>query len=504
MIKKLLFSLIALLGFMQVNAQNETNFCWSIDYEIWNDNGQPALNIDCGNDDAFNAGDEITMELWVRAYTFAENRKLMGKCVMNDPFDNGYILGFENLHVYAEYFNPTKQEVPRPGDGPMPADSAFVHIVSTYSAITGKIKNYVNGVPFGETSMFPAAPIVGNDRSFGIGNAPWDFMVYQFYGEMDEVRVWDDVRTEEEINQFMFVELKGDEEGLIANYNFNVDEGEMVPDNSANGFTGTMSNYDHISVSIAPSGAPVADVQMQDMTDVAAAFYQNKESYHKITSDQGLSIVSDISELEYQKYVVMGHNNQEGVNSDNAPTDSPEGFECASRQWYLNTAGSVGVNFIFNSDEMAGAGTTLNNTDSEMSHYALLYRESLEDNWVALANPTNPSDDYYMVNGVMAKNGYYTLGHADAAFTIQGHEGLSDRVFNLVEINPNPVINKMGLKYLPENCTIGIYDINGTKHIEDICAGGSKTLELQSLTPGVYVLKLQAQGKHYFEKFIKL
>jgi hypothetical protein len=265
-----------------------------------------------------------------------------------------------------------------------------------------------------------------------------------------------------------------------------------------------MSNYDHISVSIAASGAPVADVRMLDMSDVAAAFYQNKESYHKITSDKGLSVVSDIAELEFQKYVVMGHNNLEGVNSDNAPEDSPEGFECATRQWYINAAGSVGVNFVFNVEEMAGAGSTLNNTDSDMSHYALLYRESLEDNWIALANPTNPSDNYYMVNGVVPQNGYYTLGHADAAFTIQGHEGLSDRVFNLVEINPNPVTDKMGLKYLPENCNVEVYDINGVQHLADYSHGGSMTLQLSDLTPGVYVIKLHAQGKDYFEKFIKL
>ncbi len=104
----------------------------------------------------------------------------MGKIFYQDPIDNGYVFGFENLHVYAEFFNPTAQEVPRPGDGPMEPDSSFVHLVTTFSVSSGKVKNYVNGVLAGETSMFPSTGIRPNDNPFIIGNAPWDMLSFQF------------------------------------------------------------------------------------------------------------------------------------------------------------------------------------------------------------------------------------------------------------------------------------------------------------------------------------
>ena len=144
--RKLLLLFLLFPFLFSVHGQSTANKCWSIDYETWNTTGQPSLYIDCGNDDAFNMGGELSLEVWARAYTFAENRKMMGKIEYHDPIDNGYVLGFENLHVYAEYFNPTKQEVPRPGDGPMEPDSSFVHLVTTYSISSGKIQSFVNGM----------------------------------------------------------------------------------------------------------------------------------------------------------------------------------------------------------------------------------------------------------------------------------------------------------------------------------------------------------------------
>jgi len=47
---------------------------------------------------------------------------------------------------------------------------------------------------------------------------------YYFSGEIDEVRIWEIVRTQEEIQQTMYSELSGDEEGLVAN--LQMDEGD--------------------------------------------------------------------------------------------------------------------------------------------------------------------------------------------------------------------------------------------------------------------------------------
>ncbi len=290
--KHLLLLLAFISSALLVSAQSTENKCWSIDYETWNNNGQPALYINCGNDNAFNMGGELSIEVWARAYTFAENRKMMGKVEYFDPIDNGYVFGFENMHIYAEYFNPTKQEVPRPGDGPIEPDSSFVHLVTTYSISSGKIQSYVNGVLAGETTMFPSAAVVSNDRPFIIGNAPWDLLSFQFYGDMDEVRIWNKALTQAEIKDRMFAELSGQEDGLVAYYNFNQAHDSIVPDSGPNGFEGILSNSDHISTSFAVSSAPVGNLTMASMQDIQAAWYRNAENYHRINTNYGVLIIS--------------------------------------------------------------------------------------------------------------------------------------------------------------------------------------------------------------------
>ncbi len=191
--------------------------------------------------------------MWIRAYTFGENRKVMGKISSDGSvFDNGYVMGFQNLNVYTELWNPTLQQIPYASAGPIEQDSAYVHLVSTYSSNTGYMKDYVNGVLVGEVQVFPATPIAPNDAQFLIGAAPWGPNSYQFYGALDEVRIWNVARTEEEISAYMFKELNGDEEALVAYYNFNTAEDVSVPDMSGNGNNGTLQ-----TLTIRVGGGPI-------------------------------------------------------------------------------------------------------------------------------------------------------------------------------------------------------------------------------------------------------
>ena len=142
----LLILFLALFALQRGNGQSLENKNWSIDYNVWNDNGTPALNINCGTDPVFDFQEDFTIEMWVRAWNFVENRKIIGKANADDgTFDNGYVMGFIEGQVYAEYFNPSLQQVPITGSGTMPVDSAYVHMASVYSVSEGKLFNYING-----------------------------------------------------------------------------------------------------------------------------------------------------------------------------------------------------------------------------------------------------------------------------------------------------------------------------------------------------------------------
>jgi hypothetical protein len=500
MVKRLLTLIFILALGGQIFAQS-TNKCWSIDYETWNTTGTPALYIDCGNDEAFNLGGELSLEAWVRAYTFAENRKFMGKVLYNEPIDNGYVLGFENLHVYAEYFNPTKQEVPRPGDGPMPPDSSFVHIVTTYSISDGKIKSYVNGMLAGETTMFPNTAIVDNDRPFIIGNAPWDLLSYQFYGDMDEVRVWNIALSQEQIQNKMHSQLSGNEEGLVAYYNFNEADGANIPDSGPNGFNGTLSNFDHESTTFATSSAPVGDEIMAQMQDVDAIWYRNSENYHKLITNNGIIVTGFILEKDFRKYLVAGNNGNDGVENTFAPVTNPTDFVRTNREWYFNTAGDISGGLTITLSD-AGVNSDFPNNENP-ENYALLYRASETDNFRALVHPIIPFEGIFQFNDQLFKDGFYALAYSSEEFELQGPDAVEDAIFQHLKLSPNPTSNLLTINGTPLNTTISLLNTNGLLINKYQINENTTSIDLSNLANGLYFIQFELNGQKIVKKVIK-
>lgn len=64
-----------------------------------------------------------------------------------------------------------------------------------------------------------------------------------FDGQMDEMRIWNDVRTESEIRKNMYHPLAGNEANLLAYYKFDQVSSTFLPDVSSNSNSGTLSNF---------------------------------------------------------------------------------------------------------------------------------------------------------------------------------------------------------------------------------------------------------------------
>lgn len=62
-------------------------------------------------------------------------------------------------------------------------------------------------------------------------------------GQIDEMRIWNDVRTESEIRKNMHHALAGSESNLLAYYKFDQVSSSFLPDVSANNNSGTLSNF---------------------------------------------------------------------------------------------------------------------------------------------------------------------------------------------------------------------------------------------------------------------
>ena len=85
--------------------------------------------------------------------------------------------------------------------------------------------------------------MAGNNSNAYIG---WDGQQGDkfFTGKIDEIRFWDDIRTQAEIKANMHTELSGSESNLVAYYNFNDGSGTTSTDLTSNSNDGTMTNMD--------------------------------------------------------------------------------------------------------------------------------------------------------------------------------------------------------------------------------------------------------------------
>jgi len=92
---------------------------------------------------------------------------------------------------------------------------------------------YYNGI----AGVFDAVRLLAQqytDTGTVIGSSYWSgaFQTY-FWGQMDEIRVWDHLRTQEEVQGGMYAELSGSEPGLVAYFKGEA-EGNLLLDASGN------------------------------------------------------------------------------------------------------------------------------------------------------------------------------------------------------------------------------------------------------------------------------
>ncbi|QES57836.1 hypothetical protein DEJ51_29780 [Streptomyces venezuelae] len=131
----------------------------------------------------------------------------------------------------------------------VPTD-AYTHIAATFDGTTAKL--YVNGRPAGSGAL-PFTPatgvntLVGKDSSGGTDRL--------FKGDVDEIRIWDRVRSAAELTEDMSYRLIGNEPGLVAYYRFDEGTGSTANDQTDRALHGTLGG----GVQWTGSEAPVGD-----------------------------------------------------------------------------------------------------------------------------------------------------------------------------------------------------------------------------------------------------
>ena len=165
------------------------------------------------------------------------------------------------------------------------------HVTVTYDGTTNDFHIYIDGIDQTlSQTIQPSGPladntahdlIIGNDASGGIA----------FDGLIDEVRLWDVVRTEESISTHMNCYLQGIEPGLLVNWQMNEGFGETVTDHSLTGHEGTV--VDAYWIQGIHLEAPTVDIDKDGIIDAEDNCPQDYNPEQKDEDSDGIGTVCD-------------------------------------------------------------------------------------------------------------------------------------------------------------------------------------------------------------------
>ncbi|WP_405918703.1 LamG-like jellyroll fold domain-containing protein [Streptomyces longwoodensis] len=127
----------------------------------------------------------------------------------------------------------------------LPTD-AYTHVAATFDGTTATL--YVNGQAAGSGAL-PFTPATGATTLVGKNEAG-----EHFDGDVDELRIWNRVRSQAELSEDMKYRLIGNEPGLVAYYRFDEGAGTTAYDQTDNALHGTLSADARWTGSDAPVG----------------------------------------------------------------------------------------------------------------------------------------------------------------------------------------------------------------------------------------------------------
>lgn len=171
-------------------------------------NGTDAY-VEVANAPALNPTGAITIEAWVWREDGSRCETVVGK-----DYHQSYWLGFcpDKIRFYAAGSSTSVD-----GNTTVPAKE-WVHIAVTYDGTTRRY--YLNG-ELDLTSTANNGPLATNSHPVGIGfDIGQIFLQNYFKGYLDEVRIWNVVRTQDEIRAAMYEQIYASP-GLVAAWRFN-------------------------------------------------------------------------------------------------------------------------------------------------------------------------------------------------------------------------------------------------------------------------------------------
>ncbi len=206
-----------------------------------------ALDFDGSNDYIIVSDDNsldndnyITISMWINAETITNKDCLISKRSSTEQSGN-YALRFNSSNQLKWYVWGGDADNGSTNSASAISTNVWTHVAVTFDNSTNTTKFYING-SLDNTSTSITKDLVANSSDLHIG---WDGQNSRYFdGKVDEVRIWSDIRTQTEIQDNLYKELIGNENNLVAYYNFNDGRGVSLLDLTSNNNMGTMTNMD--------------------------------------------------------------------------------------------------------------------------------------------------------------------------------------------------------------------------------------------------------------------
>jgi hypothetical protein len=204
--------------------------------------GTNAEYVDCGTSSKLNLTSSMTVELWIKP---TRNMGVYGwDRLVHRNFQTGYFFGGSggNVNALSIVLNNNQLVMVSPVNTVVVGE--WQHVAFVVDDIGNMAYIYKNGNLVASAAWTGTIP----------GNASSQLTLSQssesYGGTMDDVRIWNTVRTQDQIRANMNVELNGTESGLVAYYTFNTGTAggnnsaiTTIIDKTANPSNGTLVSF---------------------------------------------------------------------------------------------------------------------------------------------------------------------------------------------------------------------------------------------------------------------
>jgi hypothetical protein len=198
---------------------------------------------------ALSLGNRATVECWIRPLSTSANQRFIEQgdgwgCESDRAFDMAlnpaYRPGVAGYLTGWAFYRPGCTAAEAPGVWSL---GQWTHVAMTIDTAALKHRLYVNGVLVNESPHYNASylnrAIGDSTRRLVLGGAG-DWSGHNYTGEMDELRIWNVVRSQSEIQESMSHSLPPETPGLVAYFKFDEGGGTVTQDATGNLASGAL------------------------------------------------------------------------------------------------------------------------------------------------------------------------------------------------------------------------------------------------------------------------